>query len=104
MKIDKIQDGHSDEFFRSLLALETLEDCYNYFDDLMTLKELDSMIQRFEVAKLLLLNKTYSDIAEATGSSTTTISRVKRIIDEGNGGLLEMVHRIDEQDDRELHR
>ncbi|ALS37719.1 TrpR-related protein YerC/YecD [Enterococcus rotai] len=104
MKIDKIQDGHGDEFFRSLLALETLEDCYDYFDDLMTLKELDSMIQRFEVAKLLLLNKTYSDIAEATGSSTTTISRVKRIIDEGNGGLLEMVHRIDEQDDRELHR
>ncbi|MGX7243614.1 YerC/YecD family TrpR-related protein [Enterococcus quebecensis] len=103
MKIEKIQDGHGDEFFRSLLALETLEDCYNYFDDLMTLKELESLIQRFEVAKLLLLNKTYSDISEATGSSTTTISRVKRILDEGNDGLLEMVHRIDEQNEEELH-
>ena len=72
--------------FEAITKLETIEECQDFFEDLCTVQELASMSQRFKVATLLLENKVYTDIAEQTGASTATISRVNRSLRYGNNG------------------
>ena len=79
-----------DRLFETILNLQTLEECYEYFEDICTINELLSLSQRFEVAKMLREQKTYLEIAEKTGASTATISRVNRSLNYGNDGY-EMV-------------
>ena len=62
------------------------EECYTFFEDICTINELLSLSQRFEVAKMLREHRTYLDIAEKTGASTATISRVNRSLNYGNDG------------------
>ena len=76
--------------FEAVLQLENVEECYQFFEDVCTINELLSLSQRFEVAKMLTENKTYLEIAEQTGASTATISRVNRSLNYGNDGY-EMV-------------
>ena len=75
-----------DSLFSAILSLETLEECYNFFEDLCTVNELLSLSQRFEVAAMLKSKKTYLEIADKTGASTATISRVNRSLNYGNDG------------------
>ncbi|WP_394239103.1 YerC/YecD family TrpR-related protein [Niallia oryzisoli] len=84
MLIDQIRGEDLDEFFESLLILKTVEECYKFFDDLCTVKEMNTMFQRFKVAKALYYNKTYQEIEEGIGASAATISRVKRSLYHGN--------------------
>ena len=72
--------------FEAVLQLENVEECYQFFEDVCTINELLSLSQRFEVAKMLTENKTYLEIAEQTGASTATISRVNRSLNYGNDG------------------
>lgn len=72
-----------DLFFEAILSLETKEECYNFFSDACTPKEIDTIAQRFAVAKMLNEKKVYNEIIEKTGASTATISRVSRAINEG---------------------
>ena len=72
-----------DLFFEAILTLETKEECYNFFSDACTPKEIDTIAQRFAVAKMLSEKKVYNEIIEKTGASTATISRVSRAINEG---------------------
>ena len=72
-----------DLFFEAVLTLETKEECYNFFSDACTPKEIDTIAQRFAVAKMLSEKKVYNEIIEKTGASTATISRVSRAINEG---------------------
>ena len=76
-----------DFLFDKILTLGTREECYRFFEDLCTVKELQSMAQRMEVAKMLKKKRTYAEIAEKTGASTVTISRVNRILNYGNNSL-----------------
>ncbi len=87
-----------DELFRAILTLETEEDCYRFFEDLSTIGELKALAQRFEVAKMLQAEVTYTHIAESTGASTATISRVKRSLSYGAGGYLLALERLNNQD------
>lgn len=73
-----------DLFFDGVLCLENKEECYQFFEDICTIKELTAIAQRFEVAKMLREEKTYIDIAKKTGASTATISRVNRSLNYGN--------------------
>ena len=73
-----------DLFFDGVLCLENREECYQFFEDICTVKELTAIAQRFEVAKMLREEKTYIDIAKGTGASTATISRVNRSLNYGN--------------------
>ncbi|MDR2547337.1 MAG: helix-turn-helix domain-containing protein [Lachnospiraceae bacterium] len=73
----------ADHLFAAILTLKNKEECYLFFEDLCTPNELSSLSQRYEVAKLVSEGKTYVEIAEATGASTATISRVSRSINEG---------------------
>ncbi len=73
----------ADEFFDAILTLKTPEECYKFFSDACTPKELQAIAQRFVVAKMLNEGKVYNDIIASTGASTATISRVNRSINEG---------------------
>ena len=79
-----------DKLFDAILSLKDKEECYRFFEDVCTINELLSLSQRFEVAKMLRERKTYLEIAEKTGASTATISRVNRSLNYGNDGY-EMV-------------
>jgi len=68
------------------MRIDTLENCYRFFEDLCTVKEIHAMAQRFEVARLLLQKKTYSEIEDSTGASTATISRINRTLQYGADG------------------
>ncbi len=82
----KIKTDAVDYLFDAILSLESREECYSFFEDLCTVNELLSLSQRFEVAKMLKDKKTYLEIAEKTGASTATISRVNRSLNYGNDG------------------
>ena len=83
---EKIKTEAVDYLFEAILCLETKEECYSFFADLCTVNELLSLSQRFEVAAMLKEKKTYLGIAEKTGASTATISRVNRSLNYGNDG------------------
>ena len=74
-----------DALFDVILSLQTREDCYDFFEDLCTVKELSAMVQRYEVAGLLDQGKTFSVISEETGASTATIARVNKCLQYGEG-------------------
>ena len=74
----KIMTPAVDELFDAILSLQSKEECYSFFEDLCTINELLSLSQRYEVASMLRDKKTYLEIAEKTGASTATISRVNR--------------------------
>ena len=82
----KIQTSAVDHLFEAILCLQSKEECYLFFDDLCTVNELLSLSQRYEVASMLRDHKTYLEIAEKTGASTATISRVNRSLNYGNDG------------------
>lgn len=85
-----------DHLFEAILSLENKEECYTFFEDVCTINELLSLSQRFEVAKMLRDQKTYLDIAEKTGASTATISRVNRSLNYGNDGYDMVFSRLGE--------
>ncbi len=82
----KIRTEAVDYLFEAILQLKNKEECYVFFEDVCTINELLSLSQRFEVASMLREKKTYLDIAEKTGASTATISRVNRSLNYGNDG------------------
>ena len=92
----KIKTEAVDRLFDAILSLETKEECYSFFEDLCTVNELLSLSQRFEVAAMLKSRKTYLEIAEKTGASTATISRVNRSLIYGEGGYDIVFSRIPE--------
>lgn len=84
--IKQLNSEPIDHLFEAILTLETKEECYSFFEDLCTVNELLSLSQRFEVASMLRKKNTYLEIAEKTGASTATISRVNRSLIYGNDG------------------
>ena len=89
----KLKSPETDMLFESILKLETLDDCYRFFDDLCTISELHSFVQRFEVAKMLNDGITFNLIAEKTGASTATISRVNRCLQYGADGYKNVLNK-----------
>ena len=90
----KIQSKEMDLFFDAILSLENKEECYKFFEDVATITEIKSLAQRIHVAKLLKNKKTYTEIAEITGASTATISRVNRCLNYGSNGYNIVLDRI----------
>lgn len=84
--IAKLKDENVEYLFQAILSLQTVEECYKFFDDLCTVPELRAMSQRLAVAKMLDIHRVYSDIVAATGASTATISRVNRSLNYGCDG------------------
>ena len=86
-----------DRLFDGILKLQTREEAYRFFEDLCTAGELEAMQQRFEVASMLREKNTYSEIAEKTGASTATISRVNRSLMYGDDGYELVLKRLEEK-------
>ncbi len=81
-----IRNESVNHLFEAILCLENAEECYSFFEDICTVNELLSLSQRYEVACMLRNHNTYLEIAEKTGASTATISRVNRSLNYGNDG------------------
>ena len=88
----------TDALFDAILSLETREECYNFFEDLCTVQELNAISQRIVVAKMLSEKCVYTDIVNETGASTATISRVNRSLQYGCDGYDKIFERIDRQE------
>lgn len=82
----RLKSSQADAFFEAILMLENMEECYRFFEDICTIKEVQAIAQRLEVAKLLKANKTYNEIEAETGASTATISRINRSLNYGADG------------------
>lgn len=95
----KIKTPFTDELFQCILNLDTLEECYQLFEDLCTVHEIQAIAQRMAVAKMLLEKRTYIDIAEKTGASTATISRVNRALHYGSDGYKMAFERLKETEE-----
>ncbi|HWI54568.1 MAG TPA: YerC/YecD family TrpR-related protein [Desulfobacteria bacterium] len=93
---NRLKDPLLDRLFNAILRLETNEECYRFFEDICTVAEIKSLAQRLEVAKMLQANATYTEIAEKTGASSATISRVKRCLNYGADGYKLVLERIKE--------
>ena len=93
-----MQTAGVDLLFEAILCLESKEDCYSFFEDLCTVNELLSLSQRYEVASMLKEKRTYLEIAEKTGASTATISRVNRSLNYGNDGYELVFNRLKQAD------
>lgn len=83
---EKLRDDLTDKLFEAILTLETVDECYRFFEDIATIGEIKALAQRLEVAKMLDAGMTYEDIVAATGASTATISRVKKCLHYGADG------------------
>jgi len=94
----KIRIPAMDLLFKSILSLKDTEECYIFFEDICTVNELLSLSQRLEVAKMLREANTYLEIAEKTGASTATISRVNRSLNYGNDGYDMVFDRINKNE------
>lgn len=89
-----VKNDQIEELFTYILSLENMDECYMLFEDLCTVNELHSMTQRMIVAKMLDNKNTYVEIAQKTGASTATISRVNRALNYGNKGYKMAIEKL----------
>ena len=98
MYSSKLQSERVDALAKAFLALENEEDCYRLFEDLFTIREVQDLAQRLEVAQLLSKKATYTEIVEKTGVSTATIGRVNRALNYGAGGYQLVLKKLRKED------
>lgn len=90
----KLRDESMDRLFKAILELRTIEECYNFFEDIGTIAEIKAFAQRLEVACMLMEKKTYREIHEKTGASEATISRVNKALFYGADGYKLILERL----------
>lgn len=96
--MEKLDPKMADKFYSAILSLETKEECKAFFDDICTIKEMQDLIQRLEVASMLSKGMNYQDISSKTSVSSATISRVNRCINYGEGGYTTVLERLEDND------
>jgi TrpR-related protein YerC/YecD len=97
----KLKDKSTDRLFEAILSLETIEECYRFFEDLVTVAEIKAFAQRFEVAGMLMDKKTYKEIHSKTGASEATISRVNKSLFYGADGYKLILERLKEREKKD---
>lgn len=95
----RLQSEQADLLARAFLALESMEDCYRLFEDLFTIREVQDLSSRMEIAMMLRDRITYNEIVEKTGASTATIGRVNRALNYGAGGYERVIEKLRGQED-----
>ena len=95
-----IHNERTDRLLDGILSLQNREEAYRFFEDLCTVNELESLGPRFEVAGMLREDRTYQDIAQTTGASTATISRVNRCLNYGTDGYVMVLDRMSNENQR----
>ena len=92
-------DKSTDDLCKALLSLKTKEECYAFLEDICTIKEIQDISQRLEVAQMLSQGISYTTICKETGASTATISRVSRCYEYGAGGYKTVIARLNKEKD-----
>ena len=92
-----VHNEETRKLMEGILKLQSVEECYAFFEDLCTVLELKSLAQRMQVAKMLVSKNVYSDIVATTGASTATISRVNRTLNYGTDGYALVFDRLKKQ-------
>ncbi len=95
----RLQSEQADLLARAFLALDSMEDCYRLFEDLFTIREVQDLSSRMEIAMMLRDKITYNEIVEKTGASTATIGRVNRALNYGAGGYERVIEKLKGQED-----
>jgi TrpR-related protein YerC/YecD len=93
----KLRNKDVDILFEAILTLKTVEECYTFFEDACTIKEIMEISQRLKAARMLRDGVNYVDISKETGMSTATISRVNKCLEYGNGGYNTVLDRLEEK-------
>jgi TrpR-related protein YerC/YecD len=88
-----------DFLFKAILSLKSIDECYDFFDDLCTVSEIKALSQRLHVARMLRAHHVYSDIVRETGASTATISRVNRCLNYGSDGYGKILERLEKNNE-----
>ena len=94
----RLQSERVDLLAKAFLAMESVEDCYRLFEDLFTIREVQDLSSRMEIAMMLRDKITYNEIVEKTGASTATIGRVNRALNYGAGGYERVIKKLEEKD------
>ena len=99
--MDKLRNPETDLLFEGILTLQTVEECYRFFTDICTIKELQAMTQRLQVAKQLHEGRNYNEVCRDTGASSATICRVNKCLNYGDGGYRTVLERLEgDQDEK----
>ena len=98
--MEKIHTVEVDALFDAILALEDREECYRFFEDALSVKEILDIAQRLKAAKMLKCGKSYTEVSAATGMSTATISRVSKALDRGAGGYTLIIDRVGNEEEK----
>ena len=89
-----------DRLFETILNLQTLEECYEYFEDICTIKEILDMSQRLDTAIVLSKGLSYQKIAEQVAVSSATIGRVSKCLNYGSGGYQKAIERLNQSEEQ----
>ncbi|MBQ9729719.1 MAG: helix-turn-helix domain-containing protein [Clostridia bacterium] len=89
----QLQTEEVKALFEAILSLETVEECYSFFEDACTVKEILDVAQRLKAAKMLKEGESYATVCKETGMSSATVSRVNRCLEYGNGGYALVIDR-----------
>ncbi|MBQ4105251.1 MAG: hypothetical protein IJC86_02550 [Clostridia bacterium] len=95
--MSNIKNPETDALFEAILSLENTEECYRFFEDACTIKELREIAQRFHVARLLHSGQNYQEVNAKTGVSTATICRVNKCLNYGDGGYRTAIERLEKE-------
>lgn len=98
--MEKLHTKEVDALFEAILSLKTLDECYKFFEDACTIKEILDIAQRLKAAKMLRGGKNYMEVCAETGMSSATISRVSRCLEYGTGGYDLAITRLEEKDEK----
>lgn len=95
--MSKLKNSETDRLFKAIMTLKSIDEFYDLFEDLCTVKEIRDMSQRLQVAELLNKGNSYQKVSELTSVSSATISRVKRCLDYGSGGYETVLKRLEDE-------
>ena len=98
--MERWKDQLTEQLASAFLSLKTVEEAYKFLEDVATIGEIKALSQRLEVARLLRRNHTYPQIAQMTGASTATISRVRKFLDYGADGYGIVLDRLEEKQEK----
>lgn len=93
--MSKLNNPETDLLFEGILRLRTVEECYRFFTDICTIKELQAMTQRLQVARQLYEGRNYNEVYQDTGVSSATICRVNKCLHYGDGGYRMILDRLE---------
>ncbi len=96
--MSNIRNQEIDNLFKAILTLKNIDECYSFFEDACTIKELNEIAQRFQVARRLDEGRNYQEVNKETGASTATICRVNKCLNYGGGGYRTVIDRLKGED------